>query len=611
MLKAIKQYLLKPSLFILFITIICKTIFLISNWSLIKNESLTHILQSFKKSFSLDIAVIAYISIIPVLILFFQFIFKQKHIAYQVIIGYYTFISFLTLTINFIDIKLFGYWGSKTSAKALQFLNTPEFALKSAGKTSVFIMLLVIFLLSILFYFLLKKIIKKVSLEIFKNIKSLLFFPILIAFIILGLRGGLREIPINQSDAYYSSNLVLNVAGVNSFWNFGNVIFQNNNSLKNNPYKTMTDGKANEIFSQLYQTKKDTTIQLFNTERPNIVYIALEGVNANCIQEFNANNNYMPNVSKIMTEGYTFKNMYASGMRTDQGLVAVISGFPALPLHTIGAQPEKFQHLPSLSLALKAEGYNNQFFFAGEPEFGSFKAFLIHNGFEKVYGLNDYKKSELTQELGAPDEVLFNRFVKDMQNPKEPFFTLMLTQTTHEPFDMPFNKNVSYEGDKYINTVKYVDEQIGKWYQECKKLAWFDNTIFIISSDHAHLYPEEYWYTDKERYHIPFIIFGKPLKEEFKGKTNNGIFNQTDIAYSLSKQLNLPEQKFEFSKNIMNPYSPQFSSYIHIHGNNWVGVNEFCEVNYAIKNDFNYTNDSCVLRNAAYFQYVFKTYMDY
>ena len=53
--------------------------------------------------------------------------------------------------------------------------------------------------------------------------------------LILGLRGGLREIPINQSDAYFSQNQVLNVAGVNSMWNMGNVFFQNTNNLKTNP----------------------------------------------------------------------------------------------------------------------------------------------------------------------------------------------------------------------------------------------------------------------------------------------------------------------------------------------------------------------------------------
>jgi len=611
MLKAIQQYLIKPALFLLLLTFIGKSAFLLFNLNQIERESFSQIIKLYTNSFSLDIAVISYILLIPTLAILVQAFIKKVNFVYAFCLVYFTIISILTITINIIDIKLFSYWASKTSAKALQFLNTPSFAIKSAGKFNVLLLGLLIIILGIASYYILKKLIKKVTLDNFKVIPTFLSSLLVIGILILGLRGGLREIPINQSDAYYSSNLVLNVAGVNSLWNFGNVLFQNQNSLKENPYKTMMDSKANEIFNQLYITPKDTTIKLFNLAKPNIILIALEGVNANCIKEFNAENDFMPNLSKIMQEGYTFTNMYSTGMRTDQGLVALLSGFPALPLHTIGAQPEKFQYLPSFSLALKEKGYQNKFFFAGEPEFGSFKAFLIHNGFEKVYGLNDYKKNELTQELGAPDEILFNKFIADMQQPQEPFFSLMLTQTTHEPFDMPFNKDIKDDEQKYINTVKYVDAEIGKWYEQCQEMPWYNNTIFIISSDHGHPHPGNYWYNDKERYHIPFIIFGAPLKEEFKGQRNQQLVNQTDIAYSLSKQFNLKEQNFEFSKDIMNPYSPEFSSFIHIHGNNWIEKNNFCSINYEIKNDFNQSEDACLLKNAAYFQKVFQTYMDY
>ena len=45
MLKAVKQYLLKPGLFILLITFICKSAFLIFNVKQIKNENWNHILE--------------------------------------------------------------------------------------------------------------------------------------------------------------------------------------------------------------------------------------------------------------------------------------------------------------------------------------------------------------------------------------------------------------------------------------------------------------------------------------------------------------------------------------------------------------------------------------
>lgn len=613
MLKAQVQYILKPSILILFIFFFSKCIFIVHNADTLNADHNADLVLMFLKSLRLDFAVLSYLLIIPLSIIYLGSFFFSKKVILSSLFFYYALVMVLSIGSNLIDAELYSYWNARLSAKALIFLDSPETIAKSAG---IFRSLQIAFLCVVLSYgaiLLLKKIFKQ-EILIPKSFKHVAFFPIWLGLLIVGLRGGLQEIPINQSAAYFTNHPLINVAGVNSLWNLGNVYFQNQNSLVNNPYKTMSDEKASFLFNEIYKTEIDSSTQMLNFEKANIVYIVLEGVNANCIQNFNPKNNYMPHISKIMEEGYTFTNMYASGMRTDQGFVALMSGFPALPLHTIGAQPEKFQHLPSFPKSLKENNYSLSFFFGGEPEFGSFKAYLSHNSFDKIYSKDNYTKNELTQDLGAPDKVVFDKFLKDMQNPQEPFASWILTQSTHETFDMPFNKEIEDDVVKYINTVKYVDEVIGAWYEAVKKLPWFENTLFIISSDHAHTFPERYWYTDKERYHIPFILFGPALNNTLKGSTNHQLVNQTDIPLSLAKQFNVASNGYEFSKDIFNPYSPKFSSFIHIHGHNWIRNEQTCSVNFDIKNDFGKLTkeeDACTLENAAYIQYVFKKYMEY
>lgn len=614
MFKLLWNYLLKPGVILWFLMQVMQTLFLFANRVFLKETSLEEITQCYTNSFSLDLASLAYLLILPFLALTGQVIFRTSFFIGPLARWYYTIVSLLIVAINWIDIKMFSYWDAKLSAKALSYLNTPEMVVASAGKGESLVFLLILVLVFVVLYVFFKKVIPSKHRLNKLSWTSPVYLLITLVFIVLSLRGGLREIPINQSDAYYSSNHILNVAGVNSIWNIGNVLFQNSNSLQSNPYKLVNEELAKAIFKTITHTPRDSTTFILNNPRPNIVYIALEGVNATCIDKYGGKHDFMPEVSKIMDEGYTFTQMYASGMRTDQGLVAVLSGFPALPLHTIGAQPEKFQHLPSLPLDLKAQGYHNKFFFAGEPEFGSFKAFLIHNGFEKVYGLEDYTQAQLSQDLGAPDEYLFEKFETDMKNAEEPFFSLILTQSTHEPFDMPFNEHVDDEAKKYINTVKYVDSLIGNWYTSCKALPWFENTLFIISSDHSHSLPDRFWYTDKRRFHIPFILFGPALKTAYQGKRNKQLVNQCDIPYSLAKQLNLPSDNYQFSKDMFNPYSPEYSSFIHIHGHNWITKNGECSINYEMDNHAlceKQELDSCLLKNASYFQVVFNTYMNY
>ncbi|MFT4969705.1 MAG: phosphoglycerol transferase MdoB-like AlkP superfamily enzyme [Chitinophagales bacterium] len=614
MLNLLWNWMVKPGLLILLLMQFMKALFLKKNQVFIQEETSSEILTCFPNSFSLDLASLSYLLFIPLLAILIQVIWKRTRFILPFLRFYYALMVVFVLAINWIDMNMFVHWKAKLSAKALSYLNTPDMVIATAGKELALVFFILVITGFLIFFYFFKFFIDKVDLSQKRSWLTPIYFFVVLGLLILGLRGGLREIPINQSDAYYSNNHVLNVAGVNSIWNIGNVLFQNQNTLKNNPYRLLEDQKAQEIFESITSIPKDTTIQLLNTQTPNIIYIALEGVNANCINEYNSGNNFMPEVSKIIEEGYMFKRMYASGMRTDQGLVAVLSGFPALPLHTIGAQPEKFQHLPSLPLALKEKSYTNKFFFAGEPEFGSFKAYLVHNGFEKVYSLDDFPKEQQTQDLGAPDEFLFDKFLEDMENPQEPFFSLMLTQTTHEPFDMPFNEDEEDDARKYINTVKYVDGLIGEWYEACKDMPWFENTLFIISSDHSHTFPARYWYTDRNRYQIPFIMFGPALKDEFKGEVNMRLMNQTDIPYSLAKQLDLPSEDYQFSKDMMNPYSPLHTSFISIHGHTWIDKQGDCFINYDMNNQElmeNHDLNSCNLKNAAYFQVVFNTYINY
>jgi hypothetical protein len=95
---------------------------------------------------------------------------------------------------------------------------------------------------------------------------------------------------------------------------------------------------------------------------------------------------------------------------------------------------------------------------------------------------------------------------------------------------------------------------------------------------------------------------------------NTQMVNQTDIAMSLAKQMNLPHKNYTFSKDIFNPNSPEYSTYIHIHGHNYLSPNEFSSVNFDLDKQSlveKIQEDSCVLKNAAYFQVAFQTYMNY
>jgi hypothetical protein len=57
----------------------------------------------------------------------------------------------------------------------------------------------------------------------------------------------------------------------------------------------------------------------------------------------------LPELGKIADEGILFRNCFASGDRSDKGLIAILSAFPAQPTASVMTMPKKTAHLPILS----------------------------------------------------------------------------------------------------------------------------------------------------------------------------------------------------------------------------------------------------------------------
>jgi hypothetical protein len=75
------------------------------------------------------------------------------------------------------------------------------------------------------------------------------------------------------------------------------------------------------------------------------------------------------------------------------------------------------------------------------------------------------------------------------------------------------------------------------------------------------------------------LIFGEPLKKEFRGKQNNTIGSQSDIAATLLHQLRQSNTNFKFSKDLLSPTVNSFAFHATIRGYGFVSENGSCLYN--------------------------------
>ena len=167
-----------------------------------------------------------------------------------------------------------------------------------------------------------------------------------------------------------------------------------------------------------------------------------------------------------------------------------------------------------------------------------------------------------------------------------------------------------------LNSVYYSVSCLFDFVEKAKLQTWYDSTLFIFVSDHSHPSPFEFPYYSKEVRKIPLIFYGNVLKEEYRGKTFDKIISQTDIAATLLSQLNLPHDKYVWSKDVFNPNAPEFAYYGYDNGFGWISP----KGNYAylmdgqiIEYQFETKSDSLSLikTGKSFVETLYQQYLDY
>ncbi len=456
----------------------------------------------------------------------------------------------------------YGIWSHHVDAASLLTIaNRPSLILAST-ETSFEITYTIICLTLATTYFILTNKLTKLALKLAKlptpetktktttTLTSLTALTIA-ALLIIPIRGGLGLAPLNTGRAYFSHSTFANHIAVNPIWNFLYSIKRAKQA--NTQYNFLPDPLMQTTFQQLYTTQ-DSFPKILNTTQPNIVIILLESFSAHGIA-YLGGQNATPNIDSLRHTGIYFNNIYASSDRSGKGLLAVLNAYPSLPTTQIIQFPQKTQNIPSLATQLRKHGYKNQtFIYAGDINFNNFNSLVNQNNFNQVITQDDFPTSQLGDKWGAHDQYAFERLLQTIDQQQQPFYNLIFTLSSHEPYTVPIPQQLN---DPYLNSMYYTDQCLGQFFQAARQKTWWKNTLFILIADHGHPGPDKVQITDKRRFNIPLIITGGPLTVADSLVTTYG--SQTDITTTLLKQLNIPSSDFTFSKNLLDPTTPNFA----------------------------------------------------
>ena len=283
--------LLKLYLFWMPFFLVGRTLFLLTHTSLLTGISFGEILRVYPNALKLDTSTACYLMVPVFLLMCLQLVAKWKWLGIGKKILMAVFLIVTSLAI-FGEIGMYEEWQVKINIKALMYLRRPKEIFDSIS-TGLFLLLLLGAILYIaLFVFLYIKIITKPRIEPVKRgvVKALATFVLGAGLLFVGMRGGFGDIPIHQSQSYFSRHSILNDAAVNTPWNLLHNYLHFRSIKDKNPFVYYDKATADSIISEIHTMQSDSTLQVLNTQRPNIVILLLESWSADVVASLDTAN---------------------------------------------------------------------------------------------------------------------------------------------------------------------------------------------------------------------------------------------------------------------------------------------------------------------------------
>jgi len=320
-----------------------------------------------------------------------------------------------------------------------------------------------------------------------------------------------------------------------------------------NKEMTLTDAQKNEIKTWFDENKEDLPDNKYKGmfEGKNLIAIQVESLENFVIGQKVYGQDITPNINKLLKNSLYFDNIKEqnnSGISSDCDLMVNTSILPVRDGSTFFGYP--WTEYNTLQDLLNSKGYNT---ISTHPEVpGNWNWAEAHKSFkaDKIWDASQFDQSEVIG-LGMSDESYLKQIGDKLKKEKQPFYTFLVTLTSHGPFEVPEDKqylNLPEDLNEnmlgaYFQSVRYTDEAIGKFINQLKEEGLLENTVIMLYGDHCGVHKfyeddikdsplEGDWWKDNEK-EIPFMIYNPSIKGETISKEGGQIDFLPTIAYLL------------------------------------------------------------------------------
>ena len=542
-----------------------RIIYLLVNYSYFEQGlSFSHLIEMLGGGLVFDTSAILVTNIPYIVMMLFPWHAKENN-TYQLICKWvFIVINGIALTINLCDSVYFQYTMRRTTTTVFrEFSNEGNLGSIFLTETLHHLYLVVLFAF---FIWCAWRLYVKTGLEC-KRLRpwpyALTVFLSLAAFapfVVAGIRGGfttaVRPIAISNANQYVNrpveAALVLNTP-FSLYRTIGKDVF------------VVPDYFSSEQEMEGIYTPVHVPSDTIPMTKKNVVVLIVESFGREYIGVLNKTleggryKGYTPYVDALIGKSVTFTHSYCNGRKSIDGMPSILSSIPMF-VEPFFLTPASMNHIEGLASILAAEGYQTAFFHGAQRGSMGFQAFSRGTGFQNYYGREDYDDDtrfggdrDFDGMWAIWDEPFLQYYATKMSEMKEPFMTAIFTASSHHPYAIPEQYKSQYpeEGIIIHKCIRYTDMAIGKFFEKVSREPWFNNTIFVLTSDHTNLSDHAFYQTDIGGFCSPIIIY-EPGNPKRQGEVQDKIAQQIDILPTVLGMLHYQKPFFSFGIDVLN-----------------------------------------------------------
>ncbi len=524
---------------------VCRFVFWLQNSGYFTGGSPTDIFSSFVYGLRFDMCAATYALSLVMVLTLLPFKFRRQNWYFTLVKWVFVLGIFGILTVELTDAGMFSFMFRRLTVGDWTLIINTANTFPSLFMEHWYLLLLfggVIYLLSKLFQW--------IMLPIWGGWLSwwreALHLVVILPVWVLMMRGGWQTRPLSPSAAslFVSEQRIAPLVGNTTL----NLIFSSQ-LVALERLQFYPDQELNGIFPIFFDQSRSNP----SAKQSNIVIIALESFGCEYLKTYNPSaKGVTPFLDSLIAKSYNAEVSYANGLRSNQGIAAILTGIPQLMDQPWQYSSYQNSQVDGLATLLARDGYETGFFHLSIPGSMEFDRLAAQTGFKHFYDMTAHKNQEtlFDGQWGIWDDDALQFFAENIGQYKQPFLGFAFTITSHHPYKVPDEYAAKYPNLEAISrATQYTDDALRHFFDTVSKQPWYQNTIFVLVADHIGKTVETRYQTYDQRYRIPICFFrpdgtlsAKPAK----------IAQQLDILPTLLGQIGYKHPYMTFGRDLFD-----------------------------------------------------------